>query len=173
MPSESQLSEDELREMGKKEFRKEFPSGWMEITRYETLVLVLDAFLESPEAREYNTEELASKAGCTAKSIEKRISILVDLGVIDELQKDRSETRYTLNTTNPITKQLYELNDTVYQVKQGDLPESTDGTPDDENMNVTISQGGSRFRETIQRSPGEQTQGSDDHAGSGIHPVTD
>ncbi|QKY21838.1 hypothetical protein B4589_015570 (plasmid) [Halolamina sp. CBA1230] len=166
MPSDSQLSEEEVREMGKKEFRKEFPSGWMEITRYETLVLVLDAFLESPAGREYNTEELASKAGCSEKSIEKRISILVDLGIIEELQKDRSETRYTLDTNNPITEKLYELNDTVYQVKQGDPPESTDGTPDDENMNVTISRRGSRFRESIQ-----QIQGSKDHAGSGVHPV--
>lgn len=135
MDDEPEVSEDRIREMGKKEFRKEFPSGWMEITRYETLVLVVDALLEAPGAREYTQKELASKAGTAEKSVDNHISTLVDIGVLQKLEKDREEARYTLNNQSPITHKLYELNDTVNRVKDGDLPKTVVGGPDSENTN--------------------------------------
>jgi len=122
------LTDEEIREMDKKEFRKNFPSGWMEVSRYETLVLVIDALLESPSAREFTPEELGEEAGSTDKSVEKHLDKLVNLGVINKLE-NRDPVRYSLNEYSPITQKLYELNTTVQRVKEEDLPKSLTSSP--------------------------------------------
>lgn len=129
-------SEAEIREMDKKDFRKEFPSGWMEVARYETLALIIDALLESPSSREYTVDELADKAGPSARSIEDRIGSLVELGIVDELEGDRDEPRYCINDRSPITQKLYDLNITVNRVKEGDLPLSMSTEPAEEISNT-------------------------------------
>lgn len=114
--------------MDKKEFRKSFPSGWMEVSRYETLVLVIDALLESSPAREFTSEELGEEAGSSGKSVEKHLDKLIELGVLDKLE-DRDPVRYSLNQRSPTTQKLYELNTTVQRVKEGDLPKSLTSSP--------------------------------------------
>ena len=136
MDGHNGLSEEEIREMEKKEFRKEFPSGWMEVSRYETLVLIIDALLETPASREFTIQELADKAGSTKKSVNKRISSLEELGIVEKLEKSREDARYTLNNQSPITQKLYELNDTVNRVKEGELPLTITREPASENINA-------------------------------------
>jgi len=131
-----ELSEDEFREMSKKQFKKEFPSGWMEVSRYETLVLIIDALLESPASREFTVQELADKAGSTKKSVEKRIESLVELGIVERLEKGREESRYSLNNQSPITRKLYELNETVNKVTEGEIPKTILDDPPKENINT-------------------------------------
>jgi len=126
--TESEFTDEEIRAMDKKQFRKNFPSGWMEVSRYETLVLVIDALLESSPAREFTPDELGDEAGSTGKSVEKHLDKLVELGVIDELE-DRDPIRYSLNERSPITQKLYELNTTVQRVKEEDLPKSLTSSP--------------------------------------------
>jgi DNA-binding transcriptional ArsR family regulator len=126
--TEHGLTDEEIREMSKKEFRKNFPSGWMEVSRYETLVLVIDALLESSPSREFTPEELGKESGSTAKSVENHLDKLVELGVVHELE-DREPVRYSLNERSPITQKLYELNTTVQRVKEGDLPDTLTSSP--------------------------------------------
>ncbi|MDB2246535.1 hypothetical protein PM076_17795 [Halorubrum ezzemoulense] len=123
MEPETEYSDSEIREMGEKEFRKNFPSGWMELSRYETLVLIVDKLLESSPDREFTQRELANQAGCSETSVENRIGSLTRLGVVNELE-DREPIRYELNEHSPITQKLYELNLTVEKVKSGELPQS-------------------------------------------------
>lgn len=123
MDPEIEYSESEIREMGEKEFRKNFPSGWMELARYETLVLIIDKLLESSPSREFTQSELANQAGCSKPSVENRIDSLTRLGVVNKLT-DREPVRYELNEHSPITQKLYELNLTVEKVKSEELPKS-------------------------------------------------
>lgn len=123
MSIDGDLSEDEIRDMDEKEFRKEFPSGWMELSRYETLVLVIDALLESDPSREFTSSELAEYSGSTRRSIEDHIDSLVRLDVVKELE-DRDPIRYSLNERSPITQKLFELNLTVERVKNDELPKT-------------------------------------------------
>ncbi|MFB6175648.1 MAG: winged helix-turn-helix domain-containing protein [Halobaculum sp.] len=116
-------TDEEIREMTKKQARKQFPSGWMEVARYETLVLALDALLEAPATREFTVTELAEQAGTTAKSLRNRIDSLVELSIVEIVERN-GETRYTLNDESPVVDQLYELNVTVQQVRE----DSTDQT---------------------------------------------
>lgn len=144
---------DEIREMGKEEIRKQFASGWMELARYETLVLALDALLEAPAVREFTLEELAEKAGTTPKSLDNRIDSLVELSVIEPVKHD-DEMRYTLNGDSPIVDQLYELNVAVQRVRNGDgervtSSDSADGglstVAADTRQNNQTNPGGSRY----------------------------
>lgn len=121
--TDEEPTEEEIREMNKKQLRKQFPSGWMETTRYETHVLVIDTLLEEPPNREFTVAELASESGASNRSIKNRISDLVELGVVTELP-NREKPRYQLNQHSPIVRKLYELNTTVQRVKDGDLTKS-------------------------------------------------
>lgn len=112
-------TDEEIREMSKKKARKQFPSGWMELARYETLVLALDALLEAPATRDFTASELAEQAGTTAKSLRNRIDSLVELSVVEVVERD-GETRYTLNDESPVVDQLYELNVTVQRTRNDD-----------------------------------------------------
>ncbi len=126
MSSEQDVSKEDIREMSEKDFRKEFPSGWMELARYETLVLAIDALLESDPNREYTISELADASGSTERSLRDRIGSLVRLGVINELS-DRQPDRYSLNEKSPIVQELFEINKVVEKVKNEELPQSLDG----------------------------------------------
>lgn len=119
---------EEIREMSKKEIRKQFPSGWMELARYETLVLALDALLEAPAPRAFTVEELAEQAGTTRRSLADRIDSLVELSIVEVTERD-GERAYTLNTDSEIVDQLYELNVAVQRVRDGEPEaESSDRT---------------------------------------------
>lgn len=141
------ISEGEIREMDKKEFRKKFPSGWMEVSRYETLALVLDALLETPATREFTTKEIADKAGPTERSVGDHISSLVELGIVNKLEEDREEARYTLNNQSPITQKLYELNETVNLVKHGEIPTSV--TEDSLTQRSDVGDDQTRFKDSV------------------------
>lgn len=127
MSDDEGFTEDEIRNMGEKDFRKEFPSGWMEVSRYETLVLVIDRLLETNPNREFSSQELADQSGSTKRSVENHINSLVSLGVIEELE-DRDPIRYSLNEKSPITQKLFELNLTVEKVKNEELPKTLSRT---------------------------------------------
>lgn len=116
-------SEADIQEMSKKQLRKQFPSGWMETTRYETHVLVIDTLLAGSPNREFTVRELADESGASDRSIKNRIADLVELGIVTELP-NRTEPRYQLNQHSPIVRKLYELNTTVQRVKDGDLTKS-------------------------------------------------
>lgn len=148
MSSENGFTEEEIRDMSQKAFRKEFPSGWMEVSRYETLVLVIDALLESAPNREFGIDDLAENAGVVPVSVESHIGSLVRLGVVEEI-KGSNGSRYSLNTKSPITQDLFDLNLTVERVKDGELPKSLnreDRLPSDADNYNTADDGASGHR---------------------------
>lgn len=122
MPDDS-VSEKDLKELSKKELRKQFPSGWMELVRYETNTIIIDTLLQELPNREFTVPELSDHSGVTERSIRKHIDDLNELGIIHKLP-DRDSPRYQLNQQNPIVKDLYDLNNTVERVKNGNLGRS-------------------------------------------------
>lgn len=120
----SEYSDEDIREMSTKEYRKKLPSGWMEVSRYESLALMIDALLSTPTNREFTGTELQEAAGISDRTFDNRIGSLVRLGIVNELEEGREEPRYTLNEKNPITQKIIELNRTVENVKSDDLPKT-------------------------------------------------
>lgn len=123
----------EIREMSRKQTREEFPSGWMEVTRDETQILVIDALLEAPAVREFTLEELADQAGTTPERLNSRIDPLVELSVVESVERD-GEVQYTLNADSPIVDQLYELNVAVQRARDGDGETTSDSEFSEESL---------------------------------------
>ena len=123
MSTSREYSDEEIREMSKKEFRKKLPSGWMEVTKNESIVLTIDALLDSSPNREFTKKEIADRAGLTKKSVGNHIDDLVELGVVEHLE-NRSPERYRLNDNSPIIQKIRQLDSVVQRVKSGDLQES-------------------------------------------------
>jgi DNA-binding transcriptional ArsR family regulator len=115
--------EIDVEELSKKELRKQFPSGWMTLARYETNAIIIDTLLQESPNREFTVPELSDHSGASKRSIRNHIDDLNELGIVNKLP-DRDSPRYQLNQQNPIVKDLYNLNNTVERVKNGDLNQS-------------------------------------------------
>jgi len=120
---DDQGSETDVEELSKKELRKQFPSGWMTLARYETNAVIIDTLLQESPNREFTVPELSDHSGASKRSIRNHIDDLDELGIVNKLP-DRDSPRYQLNQKNPIVKDLYNLNNTVERVKSGDLNQS-------------------------------------------------
>lgn len=119
-----EYTDQNIQDMDQKEFRKNFPSGWMELTRVETLILLVDVLLEAPPTREFTHNELAEKAGLNQRSVEAHIDSLVELGLVVKLEEGRETPRYTINERSPIKRRLDDLNITIQRVREGGLSKS-------------------------------------------------
>lgn len=91
-----------------KELRLEHPSGWLELTRYDGVPIVVDALLDLPPHREFNKSELAAHAGVTRQTVSRHADRLVELNVIEPVV-ETTPTRYRL-ADGDVVKQLFELN---------------------------------------------------------------
>lgn len=101
-----------------KNHRLESPSGWMKLVRYETVRYLVDALLESPPGMEFNKSELSRRTGMSRNSIKDHIDLLVDLGIVNELD-DSGWEEYRLNDEGRVTIELFELNSAVNAVLAG------------------------------------------------------
>jgi len=120
---DEQEIETDVEKLSKKELRKQFPSGWMTLARYETNAIIIDTLLQESPNREFTVPELSDHSGASERSIRNHIDDLDELGIVNKLP-DRDSSRYQLNQQNPIVKDLYNLNNTVERVKSGDLNQS-------------------------------------------------
>lgn len=152
---ETEHSEEDIREMSMREYRKKIPSGWMELAKYESIALMIDALLASPASREFTVRELAEKAGISRKSVNTHIDSLIRVGVVEELEVDRETPRYSLNERSPITQNLFVLNRTVEDVKSGDLPKTL---PERPSMNQRSAGNTIRFGTNNSPSPTGDSQ---------------
>lgn len=122
-----------------KQARLENPSGWVKLTHYETVRLLIDALLESPPNHHFNKSELERRTGLSREAIRQHLPFLIELGVVEEVHNE-SWTEYRLNDDGKVTKELFELSSAVNSVLSGepknvqDEPRVTlDDLPDKEN----------------------------------------
>lgn len=66
--------------------RKENPSGWLYLTRYPSVVFIVDTLLQLPSGFSFDKNELSDYTGLTRRSIEEHIDLLVELGLIEETE---------------------------------------------------------------------------------------
>ncbi len=101
-----------------KQARLNNSSGWVELTRYQTVRLLIDALLESSPGHKFNKSELERRTGMSRESIREHIPRLVELGVIEEVS-DGGWAEYRLNDDGKVTKELFELNSAANSVLSG------------------------------------------------------
>lgn len=89
--SESELSD----EVETKEARLEHPSGFLYLTRHESVPIIIDALLDLPPGREFNKTELAGHAGVTRQTVGTYTELLLDVNILEEVP-NTSPQRYQL-----------------------------------------------------------------------------
>lgn len=110
-----------------KQSRLDNPSGWIELTRYETVRLLVDALLEAPPEYQFNKSELERRAGVSTEAIRKHLPTLLEMGVVEEVEGP-GWSEYRLNDDGKVTKELFELNSAVNSVLGGE-PKNVEKEP--------------------------------------------
>jgi DNA-binding transcriptional ArsR family regulator len=84
-----------------KEARLANPSGFLHLTRHESVPILVDALLDFPPGREFNKTELADHAGVTRQTVGKRIDLLLETEIVEEVP-NTSPQRYRLARTEVV-----------------------------------------------------------------------
>lgn len=92
--------------------RAEYPSGWLVLTRNESVAYIIDALLDLPPHREFNQSELADHAGVSRQSVSRHLELLLEVGVLDPVE-NTSPQRYRFDEDSPVSRALIQLDGAV------------------------------------------------------------
>ena len=95
-------------DQGKKALRGENPSGWLVLTKNESVPYIVDALLDAPPHREFNQTELAEHAGVSRQSVSRYLDLLLDVGIIESVE-ETSRQRYRFNPDSHVSEALIRL----------------------------------------------------------------
>lgn len=95
-------------EVDTKEVRLEHPSGFLYLTRHESVPILIDALLDLPPGREFNKTELAEHAGLTRQTVSAYTDLLLELDVLEAVP-NTSPRRYQLADSD-VVREVFELN---------------------------------------------------------------
>lgn len=98
-----------------KQARLDNPSGWLYLTRHESVPLLVDALLDWPTDREFTVQEFAEHAGVVRQTVSKHIDLLVEVDIVEELP-DTYPQRYRIEDS-AVTRELFELNSALNAVE--------------------------------------------------------
>lgn len=98
-----------------KRMRREYPSGWLELAKDPARALLIDAILDAPPGYEFSPPEIAPRAGISAQSVRNHIDILVDRGILKQI----NGSRYAVVDQGKVITELRELNSAVNAVRRG------------------------------------------------------
>ena len=108
-PCRSHMSEElQSADHDKKTLRGENPSGWLVLTKNESVPYIVDALLDAPPHREFNQTELAEHAGVSRQSVSRYLGLLVDVGVVEPVG-GTSRQRYRFNPESHVSEALIRL----------------------------------------------------------------
>lgn len=91
-----------------KKARLEHPSGFLHLTRHESVPILVDALLDLPPGREFNKTELADHAGVTRQTVGTYIDLLVELDVVEAVP-NTSPQRYQVAESD-VVQELFQFN---------------------------------------------------------------
>lgn len=91
-------------------FRDQYPSGWLALTKNESVSRMIDALLDLPPYREFNQSELADMAGVSRQSVGRHIDLLVGLGIVEPVD---GTNRYRFDPESPVSEALIGLDGAV------------------------------------------------------------
>lgn len=95
-----------------KSFREEHPSGWLVLTRNESVPYMIDALLDLPPHREFNQTELADRAGVSRQSVGRHLDVLLDTRIIEPVANTNPQ-RYRFNADSSVSEALIQLDGTM------------------------------------------------------------
>jgi len=101
---------------GSKSFRATYPSGWLALTRNESVSLIVDALLDLPPYREFNQTELAEMAGVSRQSVHRHLDLLVTLEIIRPVS-GTSPQRYRFTPESDVSEAIVRLDGAVNRVE--------------------------------------------------------
>lgn len=99
----------ELTEMSS--VRDEYPSGLRVLMQNESVGYMIDALMDMPGTT-FSKSRLADKAGVSRQSVHTHITLLVNLGIVKEVD-DSDPVEYTLNDDDEIIRLLHRLEGVV------------------------------------------------------------
>ena len=99
-----------------KEARLEHPSGFLYLTRHESVPILIDALLDLPPGREFNKTELAEHAGVTRQTVGTYIDLLLEVELVEPVP-NTSPQRYRV-AESEVVKELFELNSALNAAAQ-------------------------------------------------------
>lgn len=92
----------------RRQLREEYPSGWLALTRNESVSYVIDALLDAPAKREFNQSELAREAGVSRQSVARHLDLLTGVGILTPIE-GTSPHRYRFEPDSPVSEAIIEL----------------------------------------------------------------
>lgn len=102
------MARSESSDNREKNQRWDNPSGWLRLTRYESVPYIIDALLDLPTHREFNQSELADYAGVSRQSVNRHLEVLFAAEIVEPVPKTRPQ-RYRFNEGSRVSKALIEL----------------------------------------------------------------
>ena len=94
--------------------REERPQGLLYFTKFDSVPILVDALFDAPTSREFTQSELATKADVSSRSVSNRLGILLNLGIIRQVE---DTDRFSLNLDSEITWRLRELDGLIKQAQ--------------------------------------------------------
>lgn len=79
----------------------ECPSGYLVLTRNQSVQYNVDALLDLPAKREFNKRELVDEAGVSRQSVQNHIDLLVGVGLLEEVEGTR---RFRFNPESRVSQ---------------------------------------------------------------------
>ncbi|MDZ7688106.1 MAG: winged helix-turn-helix domain-containing protein [Halobacteriales archaeon] len=116
-----------------KRLRKENASGWLELTKSESVPLMIDALIDAPPEYRFNKTELQNRSGVNRNTVSKYIDLLVELGIIEKIP-DTEPQEYRLNELGRVTQEILELNNAINAIRLGQDVE----VKDEEELSVNV-----------------------------------
>ena len=92
--------------------RDEYPSGIRVLMQNESVGYMIDALMDMP-GTQFSKSLLAEKAGVSRQSVHAHITLLVNLGIVKEVDES-DPVEYTLND-DEIVRLLYRLEGVVHR----------------------------------------------------------
>lgn len=91
-----------------KSARTAHPSGWLALTRNDSVPYIVDALLDLPPHREFNQTELAEFAGVSRQSVSRHLDLLRSAGIVEPVENTRPQ-RYRFDEGSEVSRALVEL----------------------------------------------------------------
>lgn len=89
-------------------FRADYPSGWLMLTKNESVPYVIDALLDLMPRREFNQTELAELAGVSRQSVSRHLDLLLTAEVVEPVENTRPQ-RYRFNPESDVSRAVIQL----------------------------------------------------------------
>ena len=141
-------------------WREEDPEGLLYLTKFDTVPLMIDALFDAPPNREFTKKELAERADISKRSVNSRLGVLRELGIIKDIEDSK---RFTLDLDGEITWSLRELDGAIRKA-QGGKPPKRNREPEtkDENPDRLIDRANAFPREDVESVDNAEPLNSDD-----------